>query len=211
MEQQNKKALIFDLDNTIYPVSSIGEDLFRELFEMIEEDGRFEGNFEDVKDAIQRKPFQVVAEDFKFHEELTSAGLDALTDLEYRNEMEAFDDFEIVRKIDRMKFLVTTGFTKLQWSKIRLLNLEPDFEACFVVDPAKSSKTKKDIFAEIMSRYGLTAEDLLVIGDDIHSEIQAGKELGIQTVLYDFASKHMEVPEYTDYVITNFNELLPYI
>jgi FMN phosphatase YigB (HAD superfamily) len=27
----NKKAIILDLDNTIYPVSSIGEELFRLL------------------------------------------------------------------------------------------------------------------------------------------------------------------------------------
>lgn len=211
MEQGKKKAIIFDLDNTIYPVSSIGEQLFSDLFDMIRHDGRHEGNFEEVKDAIQRKPFQVVAKEFKFHDELTSSGLEALSDLEYKDEMKAFDDYSLTRDIRQMKFLVTTGFSKLQWSKIRQLNLEADFEACFVVDPAQSSKTKKDIFAEIMQNYGLAAEEVLVVGDDIHSEIQAGKELGIETVLYDFASKHIEVPDYTDHIITDFNELKQYI
>lgn len=211
MEKAKKKAIIFDLDNTIYPVSSIGERLFCDLFELIERDGRFEGSFEEVKNAIQRKPFQVVAEEFSFHEELTSSGLEALTDLEYKDEMKPFDDYGLTREIHLLKFLVTTGFSKLQWSKIRQLNLEADFEACFVVDPAKSSKTKKDIFAEIMENYGLAVDDVLVVGDDIHSEIQAGKELGIETVLYDFASKHIEVPEYTDHVISDFAELPRFI
>jgi|SRR5690606_38752458 len=202
-----KKAIILDLDNTVYPVSSIGKQLFSDLFDMIQQDGRYEGSFEDVKQAIQRKPFQVVADEFSFHEELTSRGLEALSDLEYKGEMKAFDDYALIREFPQMKFLVTTGFTKLQWSKIRQLNLETDFDACFVVDPAKSSKTKKDIFAEIMSSYGLSAEELLVVGDDIHSEIKAGKELGIETVLYDFASKYIELPDYTDYIITNFSEL----
>lgn len=207
MEHVKKKAIIFDLDNTIYPVSSIGGRLFRDLFTMIQEDGRFEGSFEEVKEAIQRKAFQVVAEEFKFHEDLTSAGLKALSDLEYTEQMKPFDDYEVAREIPLMKFLVTTGFSKLQRSKIRELDVEKDFEACFVVDPAKSKKTKKDIFAEIMNRYGLTAREVLVVGDDIHSEIQAGKELGLETVLYDFASKYVELPEYTDHIITNFSEL----
>ena len=210
MEQRRKKAIIFDLDNTIYPVSSIGERLFSALFHMIRQDGRHEGTFEEVKEAIQRKPFQVVADEFKFHDELTSSGLEALSDLEYKDEMKAFDDYALTREIPRMKFLVTTGFTKLQWSKIRQLNLKADFDACFVVDPAKSSKTKKDIFAEIMESYSLTAQEVLVVGDDVHSEIQAGKELGIETVLYDFGSKFIELPDYTDHIITNFSELERY-
>ena len=101
MEQKSKKAIIFDLDNTIYPVSSIGEELFRDVFVMIEDDGRFEGDFEDVKDAIQRQPFQVVADDFKFHRELTAAGLEMLSDLEYEGDMKPFDDYEIARGIQR--------------------------------------------------------------------------------------------------------------
>lgn len=207
MEQVKKRAIIFDLDNTIYPVSSIGERLFRDLFTMIQEDGRYEGSFEQVKEAIQRKAFQVVAEEFRFHEDLTSSGLEALSGLEFNGQMKPFDDYEVARVIPLMKFLVTTGFSKLQRSKIRQLDVEKDFEACFVVDPAKSKKTKKDIFAEIMNRYGLTAREVLVVGDDIHSEIQAGKELGLETVLYDFASKYVELPEYTDHIITNFSEL----
>lgn len=34
-----KTAIIFDLDNTIYPVSSIGKIKFADLFKLIEEDG----------------------------------------------------------------------------------------------------------------------------------------------------------------------------
>src|SRR5690606_41362106 len=128
-------------------------------------------------------------------------------DLEYTGQMKPFDDDKVTREIPLMNLLVTTGFKKLQRSKIHELNVEKDFEACFVVDPDKSKKTKKDIFAEIMNRYGLTAREVLVVGDDIHSEIQAGKELGLETVLYDFASKYVELPEYTDHIITNFSEL----
>ena len=41
-----KKALILDLDNTIYPVSAIGEKLFGKLFHLIIESGDYTGDFQ---------------------------------------------------------------------------------------------------------------------------------------------------------------------
>jgi putative hydrolase of the HAD superfamily len=35
-----KKAIIFDLDNTVYAVRTIGEELFASLFELITQDGK---------------------------------------------------------------------------------------------------------------------------------------------------------------------------
>lgn len=206
-----KKAIIFDLDNTIYPVSSIGEKLFDDLFRLIEEDGRFSGDFDNIKDSIQKKPFQAVAKEFHFDDELTAKALEALSDLEYNDVIEPFDDYLVTRGIDRLKFLVTTGFTKLQWSKIRRMGLEKDFEACFVVDPAMTDRTKKHIFAEIMEEYKLQSEDVLVIGDDIQSEIKAGKELGIDTVLYDHKGKYSGSSGYEGNVISNYNSLAQFI
>ncbi len=48
----NKKAIILDLDNTIYPVSSIGEELFKDLFRLIEEYEVFNGDMETIKKDI---------------------------------------------------------------------------------------------------------------------------------------------------------------
>ena len=44
-----KQALILDLDNTIYPVQQIGQDLFCNLFQLISESGEYQGSFEEVK------------------------------------------------------------------------------------------------------------------------------------------------------------------
>ena len=65
-----KKAIFLDLDNTIYPVSSISEKLFKQLFTHIEKSGEFVGLFEDIKEEIQRTPFQKVAKDFEFSAQL---------------------------------------------------------------------------------------------------------------------------------------------
>lgn len=205
---KRKKAIIFDLDNTIYPVASIGEKLFDGLFKLIEKDNNFQGSIEDVKDAIQRKPFQDVARDFQFSDDLTKAGLELLSDIEYNDVIKPFDDYLLTKQLDYLKFLVTKGFKKLQESKIRQLSLQNDFEAYYIVDPAVSSLSKKDVFSNIMQQYHLAAEEVLVVGDDIHSEIQAAQDLGIDAVVYNFNG--VNAPEGYN-VISHYEELVDYL
>ncbi len=205
MLKHAKKAIIFDLDNTIYPVAAIGPELFAGLYEMIEQDASYRGKIEDVKDAVERKPFQAVAKEFLFSAGLTFKGLKFLSDIEYTGEIHPFEDYQYTKDINCLKFLVTTGFTKLQWSKIHVMRLENDFKECFVVDPSISSQTKKDVFGEIMNKYGLMHEEVLVVGDDIHSEITAAQELSIDAVVYDYSKKYMHLSGYN--VITDFAEL----
>jgi putative hydrolase of the HAD superfamily len=81
--------------------------------------------------------------------------------------------------------LVTTGFVKLQMSKVIQLGIEHDFKEIIIVDPDVSSKSKKDVFAEIMQKYDYRASELLIIGDDPDSEIKAALALGIDTFLFD--------------------------
>ncbi len=104
--------------------------------------------------------------------------------------MQPCDGYEQVKSVQLKKFLVTTGFTKLQWSKINRLDIELDFDEIHIVDFEIALKTKKDVFADIMERYNYTAAELLVIGDDPESEIKAAKELGIDTFLFDPDDKY---------------------
>ncbi len=200
-----KKAIILDLDNTIYPVSSIGDKLFKSLFQLIYENGEYKGDFDELKLEIMRRPFQFVANDFFFSEDLKSSCLNLFSDLTYDESMKPFEDYKYVREIPCKKFLVTTGFTKLQHSKIFELNIKNDFERIFVIDPIKSDLTKKDIFKKILIDFDYKAEDLLVIGDDLNSEIKAAKDLGIDTVLYDYKSEYPEIENQK--IITNFKDL----
>ena len=188
-----KQALILDLDNTIYPVASIGENLFRSLFALISSSGEFEGPFEAVRREIMRKPYQKVAAEFRFSEALTQEGFKLLQHLAYEQEMSPFADYAEVQQLPQRKFLVTTGFTVMQQSKIQQLGIAPDFEEIHIVDPAQSARTKKDIFLDIIDRHGFSTADLLVVGDDPGSEIQAAIALGIDWVLYDTLGYHSDI------------------
>lgn len=199
-----KKAIIFDLDNTIYPVRSIGDELFASLFKLIEETGKHDEDMEEIKKDVMRKPFQVVADKYNFGPELTQKGIDLLRKLTYNGSIKPFDDYREVKQLSADKFLVTTGFFNLQQSKIKGMGIEQDFKKVYIVDPDTSDKTKKDIFAEILKENGYDVAEVLVIGDDIDSEIKAAQDLGIDTVLYDKLNQN---PGTSLRRITDFKEL----
>lgn len=181
-----KKTIIFDLDNTIFPVASIGEKLYAALLKLIENDGRYTGDFNLIKTKIFRKPFQDVAREHNFAEELTRKGLEIQTDLSYDETIYTFPNFDVVRALPQTKFLVTAGFTKVQNSKIDQLGVRDLFTEIFILDRTKTDMRKKECFEQILSKYALDKKDVLIVGDDVNSEIQAGIDLGIDTLVYDF-------------------------
>ncbi|MES2428871.1 MAG: HAD family hydrolase [Bacteroidota bacterium] len=186
-----KRALILDLDNTIYPVSSIADNLFAQFFELLEQHPDLDPSIiHTAKIEITRRPFQYVADDFNFSPSLKNKGIELLKTITYNEPMQPYPDYAHIRKIELDKFLVTTGFTNLQNSKVKQLGLAGDFKEIHIVDPEISTKTKQDVFKELMDKYGYAPADLLVIGDDPLSEIQAARSLNIETFLYDPNNKH---------------------
>lgn len=186
-----KKALILDLDNTVYAVSSIQGNLFGEVFRLIDEAEHLTEQVKlDAKDELTRRPYHLVANKYNFGDALKGKGNDVLKEISYHLPMQPFAEYAYIRSSPLKKFLVTTGFTKLQWSKVKMLDIEQDFAEIHIVDPELSTQTKKDVFADILIRHHLTNGEVLVIGDDPESEIRAATELGIETFLFDPENKH---------------------
>ena len=204
-----KKAIILDLDNTIYPVSSIGDQLFKSLFLLIRESGEYTGDFGQIRFEIMRRPFQYIANEFSFSKNLKADCFKLLSDLTYDERMQPFDGYETLLTIPCRRFLATLGYTKLQHSKIKQLGIENDFEKIFIIDPDQSTSTKRDIFEKILADNNFVVEDVLVVGDDLNSEIFHAKALGIETVLYDYLSQFQESEDQN--VIRNHKDLYRYL
>jgi putative hydrolase of the HAD superfamily len=187
-----KRVLILDLDNTIYPVSSIADHLFSKLFKLIDENlGETDRQAaQKAKEELTRRPYQHIADEFGFSDELKQQGIQMLSNIRFEEPMYPYEQYNDLRQIPIDKFLVTTGFTKLQMSKVEMLNIGSDFKQVYVVDPEQSNLTKKDIFQKIMQENGYAKEEVLVIGDDPESEIKAAVELGIDTFLFDPEGKY---------------------
>lgn len=185
-----KKAIIFDLDNTIYPVNSIADNLFAQLFGLLDQNAaiinkKAPDTIERIKEEMTRRPFQYIADKYELDEAICEQMLRALRNMTYDLPMQPFGDYQHLKHIQLDKFLVTTGFPKLQYSKIDRLGIKDDFTEIIVVDPDLSNKTKKEVMIDIMAHHSYQPEDLLIIGDDPDSEIKAALSLGIDTFLFD--------------------------
>jgi putative hydrolase of the HAD superfamily len=197
------KAIIYDLDNTIFPVSAIGDKLFGPVFNLIQESGSHNHEIDDIKKAIMRTPFRLVAARHGFSDELTAKSIALQETLTYPEAIATFDDYPEIKNIPGERFLVTTGFKNMQESKITQMGIRDDFKEVHVVNPVVTNK--KEVFDDILQRNGYTPEEVLVIGDDPESEIAAAKALSITTVLYD--KTHKFDNNEADYKISHYNQL----
>lgn len=78
---------------------------------------------------------------------------------------------------------MTSGFRRLQESKVKALNLEPLFTVIYVNAIDEPDRIgKQGLFERILNDYQLTLAEVLVVGDNADSEIETGNQLGIRTV-----------------------------
>jgi putative hydrolase of the HAD superfamily len=199
-----KKALFFDLDDTIYSAESVVDDMYKELFDLLRPEVS-EEVLKGIRKDILTTPFHIVADRYTLDQDLKDEALRLSLDMRYNGPMETFKDYSLTLDIPAERFLITAGYVKLQKSKIQQLGIEKDFKGIFIPDPYKSDLTKLDIFKMIMTKYDYAPSDILVIGDNPESEILAGMDLGIDTYLYDFEGKFS--PALADFYGTSYENL----
>lgn len=199
-----KKALIFDLDDTIYPTRSVADEMYKDLYDLLKKHVP-EDIFQRLREDLLTTPFQNVADRYALDKNLRDEGMKICLEMEYNGSITAFDDYHQAIDNTTLKFLVTAGYTKPQKSKIKQLGIESDFKEVIIADPYNSDLTKKDVFKLIMDKYQYQPFDILVIGDNPESEIAAAKDLGIETYLYDYEGKFS--PALADYYGTHYGNL----
>lgn len=179
------RAIIFDLDNCLSAASEIGRELIEPVFDAIRRANR--GKLSDhllaqAFEACWRYPLDRVAREYGFTDEMLAAGWEVAARTEVKSPMCGYPDIGMLSELSAMLFLVTSGFRRLQESKIRALGIGSLFEAIYVDaidEPGR--KGKEAIFKEILNTYHLSPEEVLIVGDDPDSEIEAGNRLGIRT------------------------------
>lgn len=199
-----KKALFFDLDDTIYSTKSVVDDMYKDLFDLLKPQVS-EEVFNGIYTDILTTPFHIIADRYELNKDLKEEALRLCLDMRYHGPMETFEHYNLIRDMDADKFLITAGYVKLQKSKIVQLGIENDFKGIFIPDPYKSDITKIDVFKLIMRKYDYAPKDVLVIGDNPESEILAARDLGIETYLYDYEGKLS--PALADHYGTTYDNL----
>jgi HAD superfamily hydrolase (TIGR01549 family) len=180
------RAIIFDLDNCLAAADEVGEQLLEPVFTAVRDanDGALTRS---ELDAAFRDcwvhAFDFVAERYGFTPRMHAAGWEAFRGIEVRAPMRGYGDLALLPLLGERRFLVTSGFRRLQESKVRALAIEAAFEA-IVVDAIDEPgrRGKERIFRDLMAQFRLDASDVLIVGDNAESELAAASRLGLRSV-----------------------------
>jgi len=180
------KALIFDLDSCLAAADEAGGRLFEPAFQAIRAansgavtDAQLRAAFKDC----WRFPFDFIAEQYGFSPAMRAAGFTAFRTIEVHQPMHGYDDLHELAQIPAKLFLVTSGFRRLQASKVKALGIAPWFAAIHIdaIDEGHAAG-KQAVFEGILREHGFRSEEVLVVGDNPDSEIAAGNRLGMTTI-----------------------------
>jgi FMN phosphatase YigB (HAD superfamily) len=180
------RAIIFDLDNCLSAADEVGRGLLEPVFDAIRQANKGALPGEALGRAFEdcwRHPLDWVAREYGFTDEMLAAGWEVAARTEVEAPMRGYPDLGALAELPAMLFLVTSGFRRLQDSKIRALQFESLFEGVHVdaIDEA-DRQGKEGLFREILKTYQLAPEEVLIVGDNPDSEIEAGNRLGLRTV-----------------------------
>jgi putative hydrolase of the HAD superfamily len=181
-----KRALIFDLDNCLAAANEVGEDFFAPAFDAIRQANRgtvSDAALEQAFADMWRHPLDWVAERYGFPEAMLVAGWRVFASMEVSRPMCGYGDLAVLAELPAQRFLVTSGFRRLQESKVAALNLASLFTAFYIDAIDEPDRLgKQGLFEKILKDYGLAPAEVLIVGDNADSEIAAGNRLGIRTV-----------------------------
>ena len=180
------KALIFDLDTCLAAANEVGDHLFAPAFQAVRNANQGAVSEEALSAALAdcwRFPFDFIAGKYGFSPAMRSAGFAAFSQIEVRGSMHGYGDLAALAEIPAKLFLVTSGFRRLQESKIKALGITHLFTEIHI-DAIDESRPigKLQVFEAIMQTHRLTPLEVLVVGDNPDSEIAAGNQLGIKTI-----------------------------
>jgi putative hydrolase of the HAD superfamily len=180
------KAMIFDLDSCLAAANEVGDQLLAPAFQAIREANRGAVSEVALTAAFAdcwRFPFDFVADKYGFSPAMRAAGVQALSQTEVQQPMHGYGDLAVLAELPVKLFLVTSGFRRLQESKVKALGIGYLFTKIHVdaIDEP-GPKGKLGAFQEILKAHQLLPREVLVVGDNPDSEIAAGNRLGCTTI-----------------------------
>ncbi len=107
------------------------------------------------------------------------------------------------------KAIITNGFKDTQRKRLGATEVEHYFDHIFISDELGAKKPDPLIFDRVMEHLGHPApHSVLIIGDNLISDIMGGKQYGLKTCWYN--PKRLDAGEYSEFIdfqIQHLNEL----
>ncbi len=187
------KAIIFDLDDTLYDCtgSLLEASRKRAARAMVnaglpctEEEAYILQKELSEKHGPYCPVFNEISNKFNMGHELVRSALKAYNSNEV-TDIQLFPDVvPTLKKLAQEKyklFLLTTGIYERQYKKIELLNLEPYFDE-IIINDQEVGLLMEDSFEAIVRKYSLSPQNVVVVGDRVRGELRIAKSKGMVTV-----------------------------
>lgn len=205
-----KKAIIYDLDHTLFDSTTLDMGIFQPAFDTLNEAVNLdEEKWNTLKNDFFSISFNAFLEKH-LSGETKEAFIQCLRQIDNLPKLDAYDDGSIVQQYETANYLVTSGLEEFQNRKIDALGIRDWFAEIYIDDPFDPKwKDKEEIFRHILSKHNYDPSDVLVVGDNPESEIKAGNRIGIKTI--QILRAGVEASEMADHRINSLIELNQYV
>jgi FMN phosphatase YigB (HAD superfamily) len=184
------RAAVFDLDNTLFDSTTVPAEALAPAVAAVRRanvgpEALPPHVLEAALLAAQRFGFLHVADTYGAPAFLRSAWRDAYRTLVLeRAALVPYPDvMPVLPTLDVIRLLLTTGFRRMQESKIAALRIGHLFDGIYIdALDGGGSPHKRALLEEILRTRQLAPSEVLVIGDSADNEIAAGNALGAVTV-----------------------------
>lgn len=218
------KVILFDIDNTLLDFKRCAEESIKEAFDkwgleykkeylsiFMEINNRYWRDYEDGKISREylyqnrwKDIFKTIGLDvpgYKFEK-------DFVNNLYHSHEkIEGVD--EVLEELSKKYNLSIASNSSYDEQRSRLKHAEilDYFNKIYTSEDIGHAKPSYEFFNEVHQDLGsLEKEEILIIGDSEHADIQGGREYGIKTCWFNFLEKDIEVE--SDYKINKLTEIL---
>ncbi len=187
------KAIIFDLDDTLYDCTGSLLEASRKRAAKVmvkaglpctEEEAYLMQKELSEKYGPYYLVFNEMAKKFGCSDNFVDSALKAYNSNEV-SDIKLFPDvIPTLKKLALEKyklFLLTIGIHERQQKKIELLKLEPYFDE-IIINDQEVGLLMDDCFEEIVKKYALNPRNVVAVGDRVRAELRIAKSLGMVTV-----------------------------
>jgi HAD superfamily hydrolase (TIGR01549 family) len=129
-----------------------------------------------------------------------------------RNRHVLFDDsLEFLKRLKENKFntgLITNGTPDLQWQKIKKSGIENYFNVITISGEIGYRKPRKEIFIHCLKILGSLADDSVMIGNNLGTDIKGANDLGICSFWLNRGKTGNDTEIVSDYEVSSLNEVM---
>jgi putative hydrolase of the HAD superfamily len=227
---KNYLHLFFDLDHTLWDFDKNAKTALTEIYSQFDLDNKVNAAFDDFyqqylfhnqvlwdryhkgfisADDLKWKRMWRTLLDFKIADEPLAKNISGRFLEILPTQKEVFPHtFEILDYLADKKYalhLITNGFEKTQWSKLKHSGLDKYFTHVITSEASNSLKPKKEIFDFAMEKAGADLSNSIMIGDNLDADIQGAINAGMDNIFVNHIKASTTlIPTYT---VTHLSEL----